>query len=166
MHGGLLGDPEHPEIEDYHVEASLNGITIRNVRLWQPDPDGTGQAAPVTYEYKVLRPLTAYFCKQSNGRRFAIFFHVTPVNQEECIGWMWIAMNYAYEVPEADLRAAQDKLVAQDIAIVESQRPQRLPLDLQAPGASIERSRLDCLPQVAQTTRRHLRRHSLACNNL
>ncbi|HAX75778.1 MAG TPA: hypothetical protein DCY88_08065 [Cyanobacteria bacterium UBA11372] len=50
---------------------------------------------------------------------------------------MWIAMNYAYEVPEADLRAAQDKLVAQDIAIVESQRPQCLPLDLQAPGASI-----------------------------
>lgn len=132
VHGGLLGDPEHPEIADYQVEASRDGITVRNLRVWQSDPDGTGQAAPVTYEYQVLRPLTAYFCKQSNGRRFAIFFNLTPVNQEECIGWMWIAMNYAREVPEAELRAFQDKLVAQDIAIVESQRPQCLPLDLQA----------------------------------
>ena len=41
-------------------------------------------------------------------------------------------MNYGHDVPEVDLRSFQDKITSQDIPVVESQRPERLPLDLQA----------------------------------
>jgi phenylpropionate dioxygenase-like ring-hydroxylating dioxygenase large terminal subunit len=41
-------------------------------------------------------------------------------------------MNYAHDVPEEDIRGFQDKVFAQDIPVIESQRPELLPLDLQA----------------------------------
>lgn len=43
-----------------------------------------------------------------------------------------MAMNYGHDIPEADLIAWQDRIFAQDRPIVESQRPELLPLDLQA----------------------------------
>ena len=48
------------------------------------------------------------------------------------VAWMCIALNYAQDTPDSDLVAYQDKITGQDIPIVESQRPERLPLDLQA----------------------------------
>jgi vanillate O-demethylase monooxygenase subunit len=43
-----------------------------------------------------------------------------------------MAMDYGHEVPEEALIGFQDRVAAQDRAIVESQRPELLPLDLQA----------------------------------
>ena len=43
-----------------------------------------------------------------------------------------IALDYAQDTPDVELRAYQDIITGQDIPIVESQRPERLPLDLQA----------------------------------
>jgi phenylpropionate dioxygenase-like ring-hydroxylating dioxygenase large terminal subunit len=43
-----------------------------------------------------------------------------------------IAMNYGHDVPEADLLRFQDAVTAQDKVVVESQRPELLPLDLQS----------------------------------
>jgi phenylpropionate dioxygenase-like ring-hydroxylating dioxygenase large terminal subunit len=129
---GLLGDQGHPEIEDYEVEVGPEGVVAKDIKIWQPDPDGTGVGATVSYTYRAWRPLTAYFSKTSAGPSFSIFFAVTPVEQLYSIGWMWLAMNYAHEVPAAELRAFEDRIVAQDVPLVESQRPELLPLDLQA----------------------------------
>jgi phenylpropionate dioxygenase-like ring-hydroxylating dioxygenase large terminal subunit len=132
VHGGLLGDAMHAEIDDYEVQTDGDGIVARNVRVWQPDPDGTGKGKTVTYTYRVLRPFTAYFVKSAEEGRFAIQLNVTPVDEANSIGWMCIALNYANDVPDADLRMYQDKITGQDIPVVESQRPELLPLDLQA----------------------------------
>ena len=45
---------------------------------------------------------------------------------------MWMAMNYGHDLPAADLIAWEDKIFAQDRPILESQRPELLPLDLTA----------------------------------
>lgn len=45
---------------------------------------------------------------------------------------MWIAINYGWDLPESELHQFQDIVIRQDIPIVESQSPRRLPLDLQA----------------------------------
>ncbi len=55
---------------------------------------------------------------------------VAPVDEEFCEARMVIAMNYGQEIPEAEMIAFQDKVAAQDKLIVESQRPELLPLDL------------------------------------
>ncbi len=132
VHGGLLGDEAHTEIQDYEVETSAEGIEARNVVVWQPDPDGTGKGKTVNYTYRVLRPFTAYFNKTTDEGEFAIQLNVTPIDETSCTAWMCIALNYAQDTPDSELRTFQDKITGQDIPIVESQRPERLPLDLQA----------------------------------
>lgn len=132
VHAGLLGDEAHAEIQDYQVETSPSGIVARDVVVWQPDPDGTGRGSSVNYTYKVLRPFTAYFSKHSKEGDFAIQLNVTPADEATSVAWMCIALNYAPNTSDSELRAYQDKITGQDIPIVESQRPERLPLDLQA----------------------------------
>jgi len=132
VHEGTLGVPTHPEIEEYTAEIRPEGVESKGVRVYQPDPYGTGVGDVVAYTYRVLRPLTAYLLKESAGPSFSILLTVTPHAALESTMWMWMAMNYGHDLPEADLIAWQDSIVAQDIPIVQSQRPELLPLDLQA----------------------------------
>ena len=131
VHEHVLGDRLHPVVSDYEVEIQADGIILRNLTIWQPNPDGTENAGSSLYFYHVLRPLTAYLSKKTQAGCFTIFFAVTPVEEEECIVWLWAAMNHSFDIPEAEQRAFQDRIVVQDRPIVESQRPKRLPLNLQ-----------------------------------
>jgi phenylpropionate dioxygenase-like ring-hydroxylating dioxygenase large terminal subunit len=132
VHEGLLGDKAHAEIEDYEVEATAEGLVAKDISVWQPDPDGTGKGARVSYTYRVLRPLTMHFSKRHGSSHFAIFFTVKPEEERRSMAWLWIAMDYGVDVPASELRAFQDRVTAQDVPVVESQRPELLPLDLQA----------------------------------
>jgi len=132
VHAGLLGDPEHGEIEDYEVEMGPHGPEAKAIRIWQPNPDGTGKAAPVTYHYWANGPLTAGLAKVHGEQRFAILAQITPVDAETCESRLVIALNYARHVPDEVLLRFQDEVTAQDKVVVESQRPELLPLDLQA----------------------------------
>lgn len=131
VHQGLLGDPEHAELSDYTTETTEAGVTAKDISVWQPDPDGTGQGARVSYTYTVMRPLTASFIKSSGGPRFAMYFTVTPVAERHSIAWTYVAMDYG-DTSDEDVRTFEDAITYQDIPIVESQRPELLPLDLQA----------------------------------
>jgi phenylpropionate dioxygenase-like ring-hydroxylating dioxygenase large terminal subunit len=131
VHQGLLGDPAHPEVSDYVAAIGVDGVTARDISVWQPDPDGTGEGARVTYTYRVLRPLTASFVKTSSGSRFAMYFTVTPVTDRSSVLWMYVAMDYG-ELTDEQVRRFQEDILRQDIPVVESQRPELLPLDLQA----------------------------------
>jgi phenylpropionate dioxygenase-like ring-hydroxylating dioxygenase large terminal subunit len=43
---------------------------------------------------------------------------------------MAIAMNYAQDIPDAEVEKFQNHLVTEDFAILETHNPKRLPLDL------------------------------------
>lgn len=131
-HAGMLGDPSNAEIGEYTVTTTSEGIVAHDIPLWQPDPDGTGRPARVLYTYTVERPFTTHLVKAHPTQHFAILGTVTPVDAESSLAWVIIAMNYAHDVPEKELRDFQDTVAAQDIRIVNSQRPELLPLDLQA----------------------------------
>lgn len=132
VHAGILGDERYPTIDDYTAQITAEGVVARGVRIYQPDGYGTGQGAVVTYTYRALRPLTAYLRKESTGPTLAILLMVTPHDTLTSTMWMIMALNYSHDTPEAELVAFQDRIVAQDLPIVESQRPELLPLDLQA----------------------------------
>jgi phenylpropionate dioxygenase-like ring-hydroxylating dioxygenase large terminal subunit len=136
VHAGLLGDPERGEIEDYTVLQNENspkrGPEAKEIRIWQPDPDGTGAAALVNYHYWVDGPLTAGFVKMHGEQRFAILAQVTPIDAETCESRLIMSLNYGHEVPDEELLNFQDRVSEQDRVVVESQRPELLPLDLQA----------------------------------
>ncbi len=132
VHAGLLGDPTHGEMEDYEVQVGPRGPEARAIRIWQPDPDGTGKGAHVTYHYWVSGPLTVGLMKLHSNQRFGLLMQVAPVNAETSVARLVIAMDYALDVPEEVFVGFQDAVAAQDKVIVESQRPELLPLDLQA----------------------------------
>jgi len=54
------------------------------------------------------------------------------VDERESLAWLIMALNYASQTSDEQLRSFQDVISRQDIPIVESQRPELLPLDLQA----------------------------------
>jgi phenylpropionate dioxygenase-like ring-hydroxylating dioxygenase large terminal subunit len=131
VHAGYLGDPARTEIGDYQVESCGEGIVAKDIPVWQPDPDGTGRPAEVYYTYRVLRPLTASFVKVHGANRFAMFTSIAPAGECESLAWMIIALNYGQDAPADELWRYQDAVTQQDIPIVEAQRPELLPLDLQ-----------------------------------
>jgi len=134
VHAGLLGDAAHAGIAEYEVEAGSAegaGPAARGIRIHQPDPDGTGQAAEVIYDYQVHAPLTASFVKSQGASRLFMGYTITPTEENTGIAWAVFAMNYGFDIPIESLRAFQDKVAMQDKAVVESQRPELLPLDLQ-----------------------------------
>jgi phenylpropionate dioxygenase-like ring-hydroxylating dioxygenase large terminal subunit len=132
VHVGFLGDSAHAEIGEYEVEVHPDCLVAKDIPVWQPDPDGTGQSAEVRYTFHVQRPFTASFMKTNGDNRFAMFSTVTPVAKCESQIWLIMALNYGFDVPEEELRKFQDAVTAQDVPVVESQRPELLPLDLQA----------------------------------
>lgn len=132
VHGGILGDLSHPEIDDYEAEITPEGVVAKGVRVYQPNGYGDGVGANVEYTYKALRPLTAYLLKESTGPRFSIMLTIVPHDLVDSTAWMWMSMNYSFDVPENELISWQDTIFYQDLPIVQSQRPELLPLDLQA----------------------------------
>jgi phenylpropionate dioxygenase-like ring-hydroxylating dioxygenase large terminal subunit len=137
VHAGMLGDPEHGEVMDYDVTAgSLEpngaGPEARKIPMWQPDPDGTGKSALVNYHYWVNTPLTAGLVKTHGDKQFGILAQVAPIDEEYSEARLIMCMNYGSEIPEQELISFQDRVTEQDRVIVESQRPELLPLDLQA----------------------------------
>ncbi|MCU0570555.1 MAG: aromatic ring-hydroxylating dioxygenase subunit alpha [Oculatellaceae cyanobacterium Prado106] len=130
-HQGLLGDPEFPEVSNYNLSIENGEICASDIHFYQPNPEGTGEAKSVSYLYKVVRPLVAWFRKGDEHQLFSIFIVVTPVEETRSIAWLGVARNYSSEVSNDDLRAFQDDVMAQDVPMVESQRPQKLPLNLQ-----------------------------------
>jgi phenylpropionate dioxygenase-like ring-hydroxylating dioxygenase large terminal subunit len=133
LHEAILGDPALPAIEDYEVAIAPDGIHFDHVRVWQPDPMGTGQGAYVIYRYSALRPLTAYLRKGNpDGECLTILYCVTPVSEEECIGWMWVAVNFMGADQADTALAFQDRIFAQDLGNLESHHPKRLPLNPKA----------------------------------
>src|SRR5436305_532228 len=112
----------------HSAEITDAGVLAEGVKVYQPDPYGTGQGSTVTYTYRAHRPLTASLVKHGE-LSFGILLSVTPHDAVDSTAWMWMCMNY-----ETDSSALeyQDRIFAQDRPILESQRPELLPLDLQA----------------------------------
>ncbi|MEM7334206.1 MAG: aromatic ring-hydroxylating dioxygenase subunit alpha [Chloroflexota bacterium] len=129
VHEGSLGDPAKPEIGDYEAKISEAGVVSEGIKFFQPNPDGTGVGAVVTYTYRVFRPLVAYFVK-TKGPSFAAMYAVCPIDKLKSKGWVLMSMNYGFEQSAESIIEFQDRVTGEDIPVVESQRPELLPLDL------------------------------------
>jgi len=131
VHEGALGVSDQAEIAPYEVELIGGRPIAKDIRIFQPNPEGSGRAGEVSYEYGVLSPFTVYLRKRmSEGRCFSLLFAVAPVSEIESVAWFTIFMNYGDPADDAAAADFQAAIFAQDQPIVSSQRPERLPLDL------------------------------------
>ncbi|GFN33668.1 aromatic ring-hydroxylating dioxygenase subunit alpha [Paenibacillus xylaniclasticus] len=134
VHEGLLGDPEHAEINDYSVHAAGEGLRTDEIVVYQPDPDGRGLGVYNRYIYEIFSPLCVKLFKQPTDKdeQFHLFLVVLPETETTCTAFMLQYRNYAADVPDRVFVDFQNRLLEQDRIIVEAQQPELLPLDLQA----------------------------------
>ena len=135
VHGGFLGTEPYTEVARYGVEATGEELRLTDCVFWQPDPGpGAAGGGPVRYRYSVSHPYAATLTKvPTDGEGdlaggFTILIVACPVTETECVVWR----STVVQDPEADLdaqRAFNELIFSQDIDVVESQRPRRLPLD-------------------------------------
>lgn len=143
VHAGLNGVQDNPDhIDSYEVFEDEEGLRTSEIKVFQPYGDHRQVPVNASYTYRTFRPLVAYFSKgvqiadaekknQSKpGDRFCTFLTAQPVDEVTCIIRLGVAINFGAELTEEDILRRQNVVFDQDRAIVETQRPERIPLDL------------------------------------
>ncbi|RTE10586.1 aromatic ring-hydroxylating oxygenase subunit alpha [Paenibacillus whitsoniae] len=134
VHEGLLGDADYAEIDDYRVMEEDGVLRTEEIVVYQPDADGTGRGVNSRYVYEVYGPLCVGLTKTDDrsDHIFRLFLMVLPVTESQSVAYMLKQRNYAYDEPDEVFIRFQDTLIEQDRVMVENQKPELLPLDLQA----------------------------------
>jgi phenylpropionate dioxygenase-like ring-hydroxylating dioxygenase large terminal subunit len=143
VHAGVNGVLEEPDpIGTYEVHEDENGLSSSEVQVTQPYGDPRGVPVIAYYSYKIMRPLVAYLKKrlviadparQHEGNpsdRFVTYFTAQPVDHSTSIVRICCGTNFTPQPTHEDVRRRQDLVYAQDSAIVDTQRPERIPVDL------------------------------------
>ncbi|MFJ7727397.1 Rieske 2Fe-2S domain-containing protein [Neobacillus sp. NPDC097160] len=133
IHEGFLGVQEHPVIGDYEVHLEEDRIFSDEIAIFQPDPDGSGQSKDVFYTYEIIRPLTVLFTKRDpdTENKMTILLTILPIAERKSIAYGIMSFNYETGTSDQEIIEFQDMIFAQDKPIVENQKPEDLPLDLQ-----------------------------------
>ncbi|WP_199620297.1 aromatic ring-hydroxylating dioxygenase subunit alpha [Paenibacillus alkalitolerans] len=134
LHEGFLGDPAYPEISDYKVRKLEDRIVSDEIAVYQPDPDGRGMPVTTRYIYEILKPTVARLKKTDPASRevFSMLFAVLPDGPLSSKAFINVSRNYGFDIPDEQFERFQQLILNQDSSVVESQRPELLPLDLQA----------------------------------
>jgi len=98
------------------------------------DIDNTRKVVPNIYVKKALRPTVGYLQKRINSgdKELASMIIATPVDELTTKAYMIVAQNFNLELDDEAMLDISNLVMAQDIEILENQRPEELPLDLQA----------------------------------
>lgn len=131
VHEGWLGDAARPEVPPYDVQQTPDGRPlIPHYRAWQPRASASSaEGSWVDYRYEVLGPYAALLVKQpqDGGPADAYAAFACPLDDERTRVW-FLQFTDDTATPDAELQAFQDTIFGQDRAVLESQRPRRLPL--------------------------------------
>ncbi|GAB3046435.1 aromatic ring-hydroxylating dioxygenase subunit alpha [Virgibacillus ainsalahensis] len=133
VHEGMLGDEDHAEVVDYDVNFIDNRYITSKIPVYQPNPDGRSKGGYADYVYQILNPTTARFTKTTEGsdEEFTILTAVLQEEGEKSKAFMLLTRNYDLDKSDDSFVEFQDLIFSQDLDIVESQKPELLPLDLQ-----------------------------------
>ena len=147
VHEDWLGSRAHTAIAPYQVARTPHGLLATGCQAWQPRSSIHAEnGAMVEYTYAVTAPYMAVLTKVPEagstaieGMNESIAMFVCPVTEESSVAWTRMAMN-DFDSPDARLIDFQDTIFSQDKPILESQRPKRLPLALDAEAhAAVDR---------------------------
>jgi phenylpropionate dioxygenase-like ring-hydroxylating dioxygenase large terminal subunit len=127
-HRGLTELADGPVIKPHGVRVTDYGLH------YQYDD------SRITRKYYLYTPFTLHDCKiEANGDTSILTLIVTPIDAKTSEVYAYIARNHegatalenkGQKLLEADVVAAFERIMNQDRAIVESQRPEEIPLDL------------------------------------
>ncbi len=131
VHAGVLGAESHPEVRDYTVTTKEDGIEVTDCVFWQPVATaGSAGGTDVEYRYRVPHPYVATLTKlpRDGTGGLSLMIMASPLEEERCRAWMIGAFTDP-DLSTEDVIEFNHQILQQDVPILESQRPRRLPLD-------------------------------------
>lgn len=130
VHDGLLGSKDWVRMRPYEVIETEEGLYAPDIEIDFPVPKEGFAISPVSFNRRIPHPLTAQVEVLREDLPYTVWITCCPVGPRRSIAWIWILTEEG--LPAEEHRALEDKILAQDIEVVNSQRPEWLPLDLQA----------------------------------
>lgn len=138
VHVGYLGREPHTEYREHDVVLVNDELRAVDVVVWQPNPGPRAtEGGDVRYEYGVSHPYAARLTKipsDADGGAlggFSLLLVASPETEARCRVWI---LSTVFD-PDADIAAYDtfnELIFSQDVAMVESQLPKRLPLDIRS----------------------------------
>ena len=140
VHPGLLGDPTDAVVTPH--EVTVEGDVLRYA-YGRPDAPNTDEFPVFAAEerkdatrrtrYALHLPYTIVEHIDWGGTDGLVYFFASqPVSDGRCVGYCLVARNYNLDQPDEVIQAFERTIFAQDQRVVESQRPDRVPVDLAA----------------------------------
>ncbi len=134
IHAGTFGNRERPEVAPYDVVRTPSGFHVEYPYL-AVNTAASALGTETTIErwmvYDLHLPLACrLMIDYGEGRRHCIFDAPTPVSRRRTRIFFFIARNFDHHVPARQLLDWENSILAEDKPIVESQRPEELPVDL------------------------------------
>ena len=132
VHDDMLGQAGNPdEIGEYEVHMLDDGLRTSPVSVFQPVGDHRRVPVQSVYTFWIPRPLMSYLMKQLDETRcFSHFMPVTPVEYDHSLLWVLTSANFGREEAQDRITVRNNEVFGQDIPIVDSQRPARIPLEI------------------------------------
>jgi phenylpropionate dioxygenase-like ring-hydroxylating dioxygenase large terminal subunit len=139
VHQGILGDRSKPQIPDHDVVRTETTLWFR-LGIEEPatelkgdgGSDGEAKVQREPSHYTLSMPFTVRLDQPlPDDRHFVLFVASCPLSARETRNFTWNARNYDLE-PDRDQAFIdfQQLILEQDRVVVESQRPEELPIDL------------------------------------
>jgi phenylpropionate dioxygenase-like ring-hydroxylating dioxygenase large terminal subunit len=137
LHVDAFGNPDVMAVPEHHID--IVDAELRTTfeypavdMLAEPDADGRRPVAPMRFDYTVRPPFWVRIDSETNGHPHILVVANQPVTETTCRIY-WIAvMPAALALPAELVEAGEQIIFGADRRIVETQRPERLPLDLTA----------------------------------
>jgi len=135
LHDGLLGSRDDLVVPPHRVDRRGHELHYE-LTMDVPDAEGindTGAArGTMTNTYVVSLPYTIHLRSHypDSGRSRVLYFAVQPVDAYTSTGYCYQSRDFDHEGDDAKYAEFQRILAEQDRPVVESQRPEQLPMDL------------------------------------
>lgn len=130
VHEGLLGSRDRTVVAPHEVIETDYGVTYY-LEQEQPSTLHSKPAEVVRWEYYLYAPFTIHLRKVTPGGQVTLISMVaTPNSARLTQMYLWIVRNYDLDVDDATFADFTHTIMEQDRVIVESQRPEEIPLDL------------------------------------
>ena len=128
VHTDLFGRRDMPRIPGVEVKRKDRELT------WDldiPIPSGEVMGGLSRHLYRYVFPFNAQLTRLMPGdKRLVVTMTVTPISGKRIRRHVFVSRDYSLDRPDEEVRAFIRPATEQDRAVVESQRPEELPLDL------------------------------------
>lgn len=128
VHAGIFGRPDMPRIPSFEVEH--RGGELR----WEldiPVPSGGMMWGVARHRYRLVFPFNPQLTRvMPEGKRVVVTLVVTPIAAKEIRRHVFVSRDFSLDMPDSKFVAMVRPATEQDRAVVESQRPEELPIDL------------------------------------